>query len=411
MSTLLRSPVRTAPAPRAHPVAALALLTSIAVSLLASSSAPTPLYATYQAEWGFSPITTTVVFGIYAVAVLAALLIFGRVSDHVGRRPVLIAALAVQALTMLVFAGAGGVGVLMAARVVQGLATGAALGAIGAGMLDVDRTRGAVANSVAPGVGTASGSLASAVVVQFLPAPTHLIYLLLAVVFLLQIAGVAALRETAPGKPGALAALRPDVRVPRHVRRPMLIAAPILFAVWALAGFYGSLSPALTADLVHSRSALYGGLGLFTLAGTAALSTLLLRDMRVRPVLFLGIGALAVGVAAALAADAAGSAAGFFAGTAVAGLGFGSGFQGGIRMVAPLAEPHERAGVLSVVFVVSYLGMGVPAVVAGFLVVHGGGLAVTAREYGAAVVLLALAALVGLLLDRPRAGSRRAVRA
>ena len=76
---------------------ALYLLASIVVSLLAGSSAPTPLYAIYQAEWGFSPITTTIVFGIYAIAVLSSLLVFGKLSDHVGRRPVLLVALAVQA--------------------------------------------------------------------------------------------------------------------------------------------------------------------------------------------------------------------------------------------------------------------------------------------------------------------------
>ncbi|MFC0040257.1 MFS transporter [Actinomadura rayongensis] len=404
METTVQSPA-VAPArhARSRPGLALGLLASIIVSLLASSSAPTPLYATYQARWGFSPITTTVVFGAYAVAVLVALLIFGRLSDHVGRRPVLFAALAVQAATMVVFAYAGDVGVLIGARIVQGLATGAAVGAIGAAMLDVDRTRGTVVNSVAPGFGTAAGALASALVVRFLPAPTHLIYLMLMAVFLLQIVGVAVLRETVTAKPGAIAAMVPEVRIPRRVRRPMAIAAPVMFAVWALAGFYGSLSPALTAGLVHSRSALYGGLGLFTLAGVAAVSVLLMRDVRVRPVMYVGTGALIVGVIGTLLAVDAGSTLGFFVGTAVAGLGFGSGFQGGIRMVAPLAEPHERAGVLSATYVVCYLGMGVPAVIAGVLVVHGGGLLVTAREYGAAVVLLAAIALVGLLLDRPKA--------
>jgi len=63
---------------------AFALLTSILVSLLASSSAPTPLYATYQAQWGFSPETITVIFGVYAVAVLASLLVFGSLSDRIA---------------------------------------------------------------------------------------------------------------------------------------------------------------------------------------------------------------------------------------------------------------------------------------------------------------------------------------
>jgi MFS family permease len=384
-----------------RPTAALALLASIIVSLLAASSAPTPLYATYQAEWGFSPITTTVVFGVYAMAVLAALLVVGRISDHLGRRPVLLAALVVQAAAMLVFASAGGVTALLAARVIQGLSTGAAMGAVGAAMLDIDRPRGTIANSVAPGVGTASGALASALIIQHLPAPTHLVYLLLLVVFFLQAAGVALLRETVRPEPGAIRSLVPQIALPRQVRRPVAIAAPVLFAVWALAGFYGSLGPALTGTLVHSRSPLYGGLSLFVLAGVAAASVLVLRNAPTRTVLYTGVLALIAGVAVTLIAVDAGSAAGFFAGSAVAGVGFGSGFQGGIRLVVPLARPHERAGVLSLLYVVSYLGLGAPAVLAGVFVVHFGGLLTTAREYGIAVIVLAAGALAGLLTSRP----------
>ena len=78
--------------------ASFALLTSILIGLLASSSAPTPLYATYQAKWGFSDVTITVIFGVYAVAVLASLLVFGSLSDHVGRKPMLLVALVIQSI-------------------------------------------------------------------------------------------------------------------------------------------------------------------------------------------------------------------------------------------------------------------------------------------------------------------------
>ena len=87
--------------------------------------------------------------------------------------------------------------------------------------------------------------------------------------------------------------------------------------------------------------------------------------------------------------------AGFFAGTAIAGAGFGGGFQGAIRSVIPLAAPHQRAGVLSVVYVISYLAMGLPAVIAGFLLVHEGDLLATAVQYGVAVMALAALALGG----------------
>ncbi|MFD4553936.1 MFS transporter [Streptomyces sp. NPDC058469] len=380
------------------PRAAFYVLASIVVSFLAASSAPTPLYATYQAEWGFTPITTTVVFGVYAIAVLSGLLVFGKLSDHVGRRPVLITAIATQAAAMLLFSAAGGVDALLVARIVQGLSTGAALGAVGAAMMDINRPRGTVANAFAPGLGTATGSLISGFVVQYLPAPTHAIYLGLLAVFVAQAIAITLIDETVTREPGALASLVPEIKLPRTVRGSVLAVAPVIFAVWALAGFYGSLGPALVRTLVGSTSAVYGGLGLFVLAIVAATSVLALSKTQATTVMYTGIAALITGVALTLLAVGLDAPTLFFVGTAVAGLGFGSGFQGGIRTVLPLTEPHESSGVLSLLFVVSYLGMGVPSVIAGVLVVHGGGLVPTSEEYGAVVIALALLALAALLL-------------
>jgi MFS family permease len=377
---------------------AVFVLASLIVALLASSAAPTPLYAIYQAQWHFTPITTTVVFGVYAMAVLAGLLTLGKLSDHVGRRPVLLAAIAVHAGSLVIFATATGVPALLSARVVQGLSTGAALGAIGAAMLDMDRELGTFANAVAPGMGSATGAILSALAVRFLPAPTHLIYLALIGVLVLQAIAIAAMRETVSRAPGALASLRPEITLPRTLRGPVLTAVPVLFAVWALAGLYGALGPALVHALTGSGEVVLGALSLFVLAGSAVVAIIALRRAAARTVMLVGILALIAGVVMAVSV---GSAALFFAGSVIAGVGFGSGFQGGIRLVVPLAAAHERAGVVSLLYVVSYLGLGVPAVLAGFGVVHGGGLIDTTRYYGAAVIALAALALFGLLKTRP----------
>jgi MFS family permease len=392
--SLLTSATRRGPA--LSTTASITLLASLVVSFLAASAVPTPLYPLYQAEWGFSPITTTVVFGVYAVAVLVGLLVLGRISDHVGRRPVLFAGLLGQVLSMVVFATAAGVPELMVARILQGIATGAALGAVGAGLLDLDRARGTVANAVAPGIGTASGALVSSLVVQFLPAPTHVVYLVALGVFVLQGVGVLFLRETVTPAPGTIRSLVPEIALPPSSRRAILAAAPVLFAVWALAGFYAALGPAILRVVTGSTTLVVGGLGLFVLAGVAALAVYALRDADPHAVMRLGIGALVAGVGTTLVALDLRSTVVFFLGTAIAGVGFGSGFQGGIRTVMPLPLPHERAGVLSVLYVVSYLGMGLPAVVAGVLVVRGGGLVETAYQYGFAVIALALLALAAL---------------
>ncbi|WP_433187550.1 MFS transporter [Actinoallomurus sp. CA-150999] len=379
-------------------VGSLVLLASIVISFLAASSAPTPLYATYARMWDFSPITTTVVFGVYAIAVLLALLVLGRVSDNIGRRPVLLAALAVQTVAVVVLTTAGGVGALLVGRVLQGISTGGALGALGAAMIDVDRRRGTVANAAAPGIGTGTGALLSGLLVQYAPAPTHLVYLVLVGVFFLQGIGVVLMPETVPRKPGARVAVLPEFTVPAGLRGPVLAAAPILFAVWALAGFYGSLGPALARQLSGSSSVVLGALGFFLLAVVGSLSTVMLGRIAPRTVMLVGITMLVVAEGCTMVAVDQSSTVGFLSSTVVAGVGFGAGFQGGIRTVAPLAAAHERAGLLSVLYVICYLGMGVPSVVAGVLVVHGGGLIATARDYMLFVLVLAAAALAGLLL-------------
>ena len=376
--------------------AAFLLQASITVFFLAGSAAPTPLYALYQREWGFSPITTTMVFGVYAVAVLVALLIVGSLSDHIGRRPVLLTAIAVQAATMVLFATADNVPALLAARIVQGLATGAALGAVGAGLVDLHRSRGTLANAVAPVTGTATGAIGAGLLVQYLPDPARLVYLVLLGIFILQWAGVALMAESATPKPGALAALRPRVGVPASVRGPVLAAIPALIAVWSLGSFYGSLAPALVGQLAGSGSAVLGGLALFILAAAGAVTVLVLRAVPARLMMLLGMTTLMAGMGITLLAIAISSVGVFLAGTAVAGVGFGAGFQGAIRTVVPLAAAHERAGVLSALFVVSYLALGLPGVIAGYVVVHGGGLLTSAREYAIAVMILAALAILGL---------------
>jgi len=376
------------------------LLASILVFFLAGSSAPTPLYPMYQAEWGFSPITVTIVFGSYALAVLASLLVVGSLSDYVGRRPVLLVAVLLQAVTMTIFATARGVEALVVARVVQGIGTGGAAGAAGAGMLDLDRDRGTLTNSVAPMLGTATGAALSGILVQFLPWPTKLVYVVLGFVFAAQALGVLMMPETMSPRPGALASLRPHLRVPPRLRSAVLVAAPALVGVWALAGFYGSLGPSLVRRLVASNAPALSGLALFAIAATGMLTALLSRKRPPLTTMAGGAAALAIGVGATIVAIHGGWLAGFFLGTAVAGAGFGAGFQGAIRSVLSLTAARERAGVLSVLYVIAYLAMGLPAVFAGFRVVHGGGILTTAREYGVVVIVLAILALGGALLRR-----------
>jgi MFS family permease len=397
-ASLVAANGRTTNARQLSPAASFFLLASITSSFLAGSIAPSPLYPIYMARWGLSPIVVTVIFGIYAAAVLLALLVAGRLSDHLGRRPVLLTATVAQAVTMLLFATATSVTGLLVARVVQGLTTGAALGAVGAAMIDLDKSRGTVANAVAPPFGTALGGILAGVLVQYLPFPTVLVYGVLGVIFLLQGLGLALMAESISPRAGAISSLRPQFNLPLVSREPLLLALPVLVAAWALAGFYGALSPMLVRGMMGSNSPLLGGLALFVLAASGGVAVLLLQRREPREMMTLGAAALLVGVAIAAVSLVNSSVTSFFLATAVAGIGFGAGFQGAIRTVVPFAAAHERAGVLSIIFVISYISMGLPAVIAGWMIARDGDIAGTAQIFCAVVMALAFTALFASVL-------------
>jgi predicted MFS family arabinose efflux permease len=397
---------------RLSPAAAFLLLASITVSFLAGSSAPTPLYPLYMSRWGLTPLMITVIFGAYALAVLLALLIVGRLSDHLGRRRVLLTAALAQAATMVLFGTATSLTGLLLARVVQGLTTGAALGAIGAAMIDLDKRRGTVANAVAPPLGTATGALIAGVFVQYLPFPTHLVYAIFGLVFMLQAVGIAYMKDSIAPRGGVLASLKPRLSLPRATREPLLLALPVLVAVWALAGFYGSLGPMLVHSMLGSNAPLLGGLTLFVLAACGGLAVLVFQRREPQDMMMFGVASLFAGVAIAVVSLPYSAIALFFIGTAIAGIGFGAGFQGAVRTVVPLASAHERAGVLSIVFIICYIAMGVPAVIAGWMIAHHGDIVATAQIFGAVIMALAGAALLGSVLravtGRAALKSRRA---
>jgi MFS family permease len=392
---------------RLSPAVAFLLLASLTVSFLAGSSAPTPLYGVYMAEWGLTPLMITVIFGIYALAVLLALLVAGRLSDHLGRRPVLLTATLAQAATMVLFVTATGPTGLLVARVLQGLTTGAAVGAIGAAMIDLDKVRGTVANAVAPPFGSATGGIVAGVLVQFAPFPTHLVYIVFGLVFVLQALAIVFMTDSITPRGGVLASLKPQLRLPRATREPLLLATPVLVAVWALAGFYGALSPMLVTHMLGVNTPLIGGLALFVVAACGGIAVLVLQHREPKDMMMLGATSLFVGAAIATLSLPHDSIAVFFLGTVIAGVGFGTGFQGAVRTVVPFAAPHERAGVLSIIFIISYIAMGVPAVAAGWMIARHGDVLVTAQIFGAVIMGLACTALLGSVL---RAATKRVSR-
>jgi MFS family permease len=375
-------------------------------ALLFASSAPSPLYVVYQAQWEFSAITLTSVFAVYALALLGALLVVGSISDHIGRRPVLFAALAVQVVAMLVFAGATGVGWLFAARILQGLATGTAMGALSAALLDLQpRSKprlGALLGVVAPLTGLALGALAAGLLVDYGPAPTRLVFWLLFAAFAIATLAALAIPETVRRDGAWRRAMRPRLAVPRQMRPAFVAALPCLTATWALGGLILSLGASLTAGVLDQDSHLAGGLPIFVMAAVSAVASIRLRTTAPRATARGGLVGLIAGVGLALGALSAESSVLFLIGAAIAGLGFGPAFAGVFRALSEAAPADQRAALISSILAVAYLAFSLPAVAAG-VAVSDLGLRETAEIYGGVLIALAALALVlsGNLDDSP----------
>ncbi|MGP3932967.1 MFS transporter [Nonomuraea sp. KM88] len=363
-------------------------MAAVLVLFLAASSAPSPIYVIYQQQWQFTAWVLTVVFALYVFGLLGSLLVVGALSDHLGRRPVLAAAIALEVIALVLFLVAGNVLVLSAARVLQGIATGAATTTLSATLVDLEPSRGraGVVTSVAPLTGLAAGALGSGALVEFGPAPTRLVYALLLGGMLLAAVVVALVPETSPRRPGAVASLRPRVAMPAHLRADIVPVVPAMIATWALAGMYLSLGPSVAAESLGLHNHLIGGVVVTLLAGTGALAVFLLRSRPASWLLAPSSAMLGLGTLISLGGVAQGLAWLAAAGTVVAGLGFGASVLATFGTFARIARPHERSAVFALANTINYLGNSVPAVL--------GGIAVTALGLRTATMIYALAIAV-----------------
>lgn len=370
---------------------------------LFASSAPSPLYVVYQATWHFSPTTLTVIFAVYVFALLAALIFAGAISDQVGRRPTMLVAGVVQVASMITFALASGVWWLLAARVLQGVATGVATGALSAWLLDLEPGAraglGPTVGSTAPPAGLALGAIGAGALVQYAPAPTHLVYWLLVAVFVAGLLAFALVPETIRASGSWRQALHPRIGVAPQARGAFAAATPLLVANWALSGLFLSLGGSLAANVLRTSSHVVAGLVVLTLAGTGVIASVLTRTVASRALMLCGSVALVVGVALALIGLHRTSVGLFFAGAFVAGLGFGPAWSGAFRIVIAAAPAGQAAALVSAIFVVSYLAFSIPAIIAGVTSAHAG-LLTTTTWYGVVVMLLTASAAIATLLRR-----------
>jgi predicted MFS family arabinose efflux permease len=400
MNSAARPERRTLP-----PTLAYWLVAAIIGLALFASATPSPIYALYREEWGFSSFALTAVFAVYAIGVLAALLLAGRISDDVGRRPVLIGSLAALLVSTGLFLAADSVAWLFAARALQGVATGVAMGSAGAALLDLhprrDTHSAGLANGVASSAGMGLGALLSSVLVQYVPLPQRTPYLVLLVIFTVLLIGAILMPEPVQERRRlSLRFQRPHV--PREIRGAFGLSALGVLASWSIGGLFMSLGPQLAAIELGTDNRVAGGFAIFALCGAGAVSQVLFQ--RTAPWKLTSVGSLivAIGMAAVVGSLSLGSGLAYLAASVLTGLGWGGAFLGALRSLTVVVPPRHRAETMSAFYLVAYSSLSLPALAAG-LVVSSWGLLPTFRVFGGLVVLAGLVVAVGALRTRPEA--------
>ena len=392
----LAGDARAAAAHRLGRAPAFAAASVAMVAITAAAGAPSPLLIVYQERYGIPDAGLTGALVAYILPAAVALLCCGRLSDHLGRRPVALGALGSGVAGCLALIAVRGLPILLVGRALQGVATGLGLSALGAYVVDLRPRRrawlAAAVTSGAPAGGLALGAVVSGALVQYGPAPRTLVYLGFAVVLTLSALGVLAAPETSRRSPGAIRSLKPAMTIPAGAAAIFAAACCCFVAAWALGSFYQALGPSLAARVLDHDGHLFGGLVVASVMGTSALGGPLTNRLGPRTSMLGGSATLAVATVAVLAALRAESTIAFLVSSVIAGLGFGAAFNGGMRRLLDMTPPADRAGALSAAYFVSYFGAAIPSFAAGLLT-GPWGLTTVTDAYGALVLVLILIAI------------------
>jgi MFS family permease len=371
---------------------------------LFGSVVPSPLYGIYAAAWHFSALTVTLIYATYAFGVLAALLVAGRVSDQVGRRPVLLAALGTLMVCWVLFIAAQSTAWLFVARGLQGLATGTALSAASAALLDLHWRRDPVsvglANAVASCAGLGLGLLASAALVQAGTAPRVIPFVMLLVLYGVALAATYWMPEPVQAR-GRLRLTVQRPSVPVSIRHPFLLASLAVLGSWSIGGLFFSIGAQLSAHLFSTANVIVAGVAGILLTVPAALAQLAFHRVPAWLGAAAGSAALTTGLVLIVIATATDSRPLFLAGSFIAGIGFGTAFLGGLRQLTAVIPAEHRAAVMSAFYLVAYASLSVPAVIAGLVVTHLG-LQTTFEVFGSIVAGIALIMSAEAWRTRPR---------
>lgn len=337
----------------------------------AASATPIPLYDIYRRADGltYSDLSLTAV--VYFIGAITALLVFGRISNHLGRKPVVFLAFGLAAVASVVLLDVTSAWPLIVARLLLGLACGLASSSIASYVVDNAPTSrpwlGAVVVANAPMVGLTFGALASGALVEYAPYPRTLCY----AVVLAGLAACAALvalgRETVKRTPGLFASLRPAFSLPYTDRRLYPVAACTFVATWALGGFYQAYGTSISASQLGTQSTLLAAVVFSSYLLPCAIGGPLSARLSPARAQRLGMVVFTLAVFGSLAALKTSLTGPFLLSCVIAGAAQGVVVTGSIRSLLEGVSRQERAGVLSIIYATSYAGAAVPSFIAGRL--------------------------------------------
>ncbi|WP_412148541.1 MFS transporter [Curtobacterium flaccumfaciens] len=343
----------------------------VSVAFVSASAAPSPLYVLYQEHWHFASYLLSVAFSVYAFTLLIALLFAGSLSDYLGRRPVLAAAIIAELVAMTMLLLATNVAHVLIARAIQGFATGVATATVSAALADLspahNKQLGATIGSITPLAGLAVGSGAAGFIVQATQQPIHVVFTAILVVLVIGMVFVITAPETIRRQPGALASLTPQLRVPPAARSAFVASSFLNIAVWLTTSLALGLIPQINREVFHVASGVANGGIIALLTGIGAVAVVLSRKLPPSSSTLVAAVTLAAGALAQAVGVLTDDLILFVIGSAIAGIGVGVGFGGYIRLVIQTAAAHDRAAVFSAMYVVSYLTFGIPVIIAGVL--------------------------------------------
>ena len=344
---------------------AFGLVAGLFVVTMLGTTLPTPLYVIYQGAWHFSSGVVTLIFASYAAGVLAALLLAGRASDQVGRRPVLAAALGFSALSTAAFIFASGLGWLFVGRILSGLSAGLMTGTATATLADLSgassaRRASLVATAANMG-GLGLGPLVAGLFATFGPDPTVLVFEVYVIALAIAALGLAAVPETVSQRQ-KLTLRFSGLGIPPTGRREFIAAGVAGFAAFSLLGLFTSLAPTFLGGELHQHIYAINGAVVSLLFGTSTVTQLTLARFPGRSVVLVGLGLFPVGLAVIVGALAGASMAQFLLGTVIAGVAIGAIFMGSLSTANRLAPAEMRGQVVSTYFVFAYVGLIIPVI-------------------------------------------------